>query len=102
MTGAACLWVVVSVFFIIPLVVDLIYIGIKAIDESLSWKGALAGFGICLIASVGSMVAAHNCQKCYDVNFAVAMKNINYTRTTEVNTQIEMNYQDVTENSDNK
>lgn len=78
-----------------PAAIIIIYIGVHAVDDDLDWKGALAGFAVCVFASVGAIVSAYCCQKCYDVNFAVAMKNINYTRTTEVNTQIEMNYQDV-------
>ena len=67
-----------------------------ALDEELTTKGSIGAFSIVLISACFTMIAAYNCQKCYDVNFAVAMKNINYTRTTEVNTNIEMNYQDVT------
>lgn len=95
MTGAACLWVWVAVFFGIPIVITLGYMGIKAIEEDLGIEGALTGVAICIVAAFGCFASAYQCQKCYDVNFAVAMKNINYTRTTEVNTNIEMNYQDV-------
>lgn len=95
MTGAACLWVFVACCFGIPAAIVIIAMGFRAIEGDLDWKGALAGFAICVIASFGAVASACCCQKCYDVNFAVAMKNINYTRTTEVNTQIEMNYQDV-------
>ena len=95
MTGAACLWVFVACCFGIPAAIIIISMGFHAIEGDLDWKGALAGFAVCLFASVGAITSAYCCHKCYDVNFAVAMKNINYTRTTEVNTQIEMNYQDV-------
>lgn len=95
MTGAACLWVFVAVCFGLPIIFILCSMGFKAMDGDIDWKGALGGLIVCVIAASGVLIAAHNCQKCYDVNFAVAMKNINYTRTTEVNTQIEMNYQDV-------
>lgn len=99
MTGAACLWVWVAVFFGAPLVLTLAYMGVKAIDEDLSLKGALIGALICVLAAFGCFASAYQCQKCYDINFAVAMKNINYTRSTEVNTNIEMNYQDATDKS---
>ena len=95
MTGAACLWVWVAIFFAIPVVFGFCMIVYKTIDETISWKAALSGLAIILLASIGCFGSAWQCQKCYDVNFAVAMKNIQYTRTTEVNTNIEMNYQDV-------
>ena len=95
MTGATVLWVWIAVFFAIPLVVLSLYIGCKAINEDLpNWKGMLATFVIILFSACGCAFSGWQCQKCYDVNFAVAMKNINYTRSTEVNTNIEMNYQD--------
>ena len=95
MTGAACLWVAVTIFFGIPLIITLVYMGIKAVNEDIDFKGALAGAIVCVVAAVGCFLSASQCQKCYDVNFAVAMKNINYTHTTEINTSIEMDYQDV-------
>ena len=100
MTGAACLWCTVTVFFGIAAVIIFCIFGYKLLDEDLGWKGALSGLCICIFLGVLVMLSAYQCQKCYDVNFAVAMKNINYTRTTEVNTNIEMNYQDITKDKE--
>lgn len=96
MTGAAVLWCVVALIFGFATFCILVKIGLDALDEELGVKGSIGAFSIVIISACFTMIAAYNCQKCYDVNFAVAMKNINYTRTTEVNTNIEMNYQDVT------
>lgn len=96
MTGAAVLWCVVAVIFGLAAFCILVRMGIEAIDDNLTFRGLIGAFSMVIISAVFTMIAAYNCQKCYDVNFAVAMKNINYTRTTEVNTNIEMNYQDVT------
>lgn len=96
MTGAACLWCTVTVFFGIAATIILIILGFSLMEENIGWKGVLGGLFISLLVSGFVILSAYQCQKCYDVNFAVAMKNINYTRTTEVNTNIEMNYQDIT------
>ena len=103
MTGAAVLWCWIAIFFAIPLVVVLICVAIKAINEDLpSWKGFLAAMFICVISATGTIFSGFQCQKAYDINFSVAMKNINYTRTTEVNTQIEMDYHDVASDNPQK
>ncbi len=68
----------------------------SAIEEELTWKGAIGGLIVIMVAGGFTLFSAYSCQKCYDINFAVAMKNINYTHITEVNTNIEMNYQDIT------
>lgn len=97
MTGAACLWCWIAVFFAIPLVITSVLIGYRAMNEDLpNWKGMLAAFAIILFSACGCAFSGWQCSKVYDINFSVAMKNINYTRSTEVNTNIEMNYQDVT------
>ena len=97
MTGAAVLWCWIAIFFAIPLVVVLICVALKAIDEDLpSWKGFLTAMIICIIAASGTIFSGYQCQKAYDIDFAVATKNIQYTRTTEVNTNIQMDYKDTT------
>ena len=97
MTGAACLWCTVAVFFGIAATVILIFFGFEVISTvDIDWKNVLGGLFISLLISGFVMISAYQCQKCYDVNFAVAMKNINYTTVREVNTNIEMNYQDIT------
>ena len=96
MTGAAVLWCVVAIIFGLASFVILIKIAYEAIDNDFTISDLIVCLSIALISAAFTMIAAYNCQKCYDVNFAVAMKNINYTRTTEINTNIEMNYQDVT------
>ena len=97
MTGAACLWCWIAAFFAIPLVITSVVMGYRALDENLpNWKGMIAAITVMVFSAFGCAFSGWQCSKVYDVNFAVAMKNINYTRTTEVNTNIEMNYQDVT------
>jgi hypothetical protein len=96
MTGAACLWAWMAGIFAFAAFLIICKIAWEVIEENIKWKGAIFGILIVLFCTVPCIVCSYACQKCYDVNFAVAMKNINYTRTTEVNTNIEMNYQDIT------
>ena len=100
MTGAAALWCAVAIVFGLAAFCILVKMGMEAIDDNLTVKGSIGAFSMVIIFAVFTMIAAYNCQKCYDVNFAVAMKNINYTRTTEINTNVEMNYQDITKEQD--
>ena len=100
MTGAAVLWCAVAIVFGLAAFCILVKMGMEAIDDNLTVKGSIGAFSMVIISAVFTMIAAYNCQNCYDVNFAVAMKNINYTRTTEINTNVEMNYQDITKEQD--
>ena len=97
MTGAAVLWCVVAVLFGLASFYTICKTSYEIMENGIREIKVLVGILlVVIVSSTVTFLCAYECQKCYDVNFAVAMKNINYTRTTEMNTNIEMNYQDVT------
>ena len=71
MTGAACLWVWVAIFFAIPVVFGFCMIVCQTIEETISWKGAISGLAIILLASVGCFGSALQCQKISNVSIFI-------------------------------
>lgn len=94
MTGAACLWCAIAIILLVIGVCFLIPFFIFMADDGYKAASPLAvPMTVCLVLA---FVSGIFCQQSYDINFAVATKNIQYNVVVEKNVDIQMDYQDVT------